>query len=63
MTYLKDIRLWLMCLATIVGTAAFGINVHGALGGPQTSGDPQPLPAVVQSLQAPSGASTSYGEN
>jgi hypothetical protein len=61
MVHLRDMRLWLMCLITVVGTAAFGINMHGALRAPESAGDPTPLPAVVRVVQTPSGVSMGLG--
>lgn len=38
MSYLRDIRLWLMCLLTISGTALLGVTFHGALASPKADG-------------------------
>lgn len=53
MSRIKDIRLWVMCFLTIIGTTLFGMSVHGALGRPGASGEPLSPGVTVQAPQLP----------
>lgn len=57
MSRIKDFRLWVMCLLTIISTAVFGVSVHGALGAPGVAGEPL-SPGVT--IQSPYGAFTGF---
>lgn len=54
MSHFKDIRLWLLCLLTVIGTSVFGVAVHGALADPQGSVGPAVPLSVVSPLVTPS---------
>lgn len=39
-TAIKDSRLWLQCLLTILASVALALSLNGALAAPTTLGDP-----------------------
>lgn len=39
-TAIKDSRLWIQCLLTVLGTVVLALSLNGALASPTTLGDP-----------------------
>jgi hypothetical protein len=61
MSNIKDSRLWLTCLLTVVGTALFGVTFHGALGHAQSQQAPAVPGSPASPLEVPYSASLTHG--